>query len=120
MVEKQSQKVIQRQNCIVTALNGRSVSPRTDLHLHHQKQMIFAILFAPIEKRLQQQEASCLKSDANPLPLQEHNNTEFSKSSIKSQPRKIIEDNEDSEYATAEPDEDLYSLVGDGDQDDIR
>jgi hypothetical protein len=39
---------------------GRSVSPRTDLHLHHQKQMIFAILFAPIEKRLQQQEASCL------------------------------------------------------------
>jgi hypothetical protein len=60
-----------------------------------------------------------LKSDANPLPLQEHNNTEFSKSSIKSQPRKIIEDNEDSEYATAEPDEDLYSLVGDGDQDDM-
>jgi hypothetical protein len=43
---------------------------------------------------------------------------EFSKSSIKSQSRKIIED-EDSEYATAEPDEDLYSLVGDGDQDDM-
>jgi hypothetical protein len=38
---------------------------------------------------------------------------------LKSQSRKIIEDNEDSEYATAEPDEDLYSLVGDGDQDDM-
>jgi hypothetical protein len=64
-------------------------------------------------------ECSESKSDANPLPLQQHNNTEFSKSSIKNQSRKIIEDSEDSEYATAEPDEDLYSLVGDGDQDDM-
>jgi hypothetical protein len=70
-------------------------------------------------KPLIKPECSESKSDANPLPLQEHNNTEFSKSSIKSQSRKIIEDNEDSEYATAEPDEDLYSLVGDGDQDDM-
>jgi hypothetical protein len=53
-------------------------------------------------KPLIKPECSESKSDANPLPLQEHNNTEFSKSSIKSQPRKIIEDNEDSEYATAD------------------
>ena len=70
-------------------------------------------------KPLIKPECSESKSDANPLPLQQHNNTEFSKSSIKNQSRKIIEDSEDSEYATAEPDEDLYSLVGDGDQDDM-
>ena len=71
------------------------------------------------QKPLVRPEEPIVEPEVTTPPPDDSNEKPFSKTSIRSTKRTIIQDEEDSEYATAEPEEDLYSLAGEEKDDDL-